>query len=107
MRDRTSNLRRQLEAIMKVQIGHGPFSVSTDVETIASLAWMAVKAVLGLLLVFWPLMLGQKANGQWHPWVWAIAIPWWILVVLLAIGHFIRKAEESKRAHCARVPSDQ
>ena len=88
---------------MKVETRVGPFSVSTDVETIASLAWLVVKAAIGLLFIFRPLMLGQKANGGWHPWVWAIAIPWWILVALLAVGHFIRKAEESKRAQ-ALVP---
>ena len=54
---------------MKVETRVGPFSISTDVETIATLAWLAVKAVIGLLFIFWPLMLGQKANGGWHPWV--------------------------------------
>jgi hypothetical protein len=107
MRERASNLRRQRVAFMKVETRVGPFSVSTDVETIASLASLAVKAVIGLLFIFWPLMLGQKANGGWHPWVWAIASPWWILVALLAVGHFIRKAEESKRAQGARSPSDR
>jgi hypothetical protein len=63
MRERASDLRRQREAFMKVETSVGPFSVSTDVETIASLPWLAVKAVVGLLFIFWPLMLSQKANG--------------------------------------------
>jgi hypothetical protein len=42
MRERASNLRRRREAFMKVKTRVGPFSVSTDVETIASLAWLAV-----------------------------------------------------------------
>lgn len=61
--------------------------------------------VIGLLAVFWPLMLGQKASGGWHPWVWAIAIPWWILLALAGIGYLISKAEERKQARGARAPS--
>jgi hypothetical protein len=90
---------------MKVETRVGPFSVSTDVGSVTSLIGLAARGVIGLLVVLWPLMLGQKANGGWHPWVWAIAIPWWILMALLAVGYLVGKAQERKRAQGARAPS--
>lgn len=39
-----------------------------------------------LLLIGWPFLLGQKPNGGYHTWVWAIAIPWWILLALAVAG---------------------
>jgi hypothetical protein len=49
-------------------------------------------------------MLGQNSNGGWHPWVWAIAIPWWILLALAVVGNQISKAEAWKREREARKP---
>lgn len=87
---------------MRVGTRVGPFYVSTGVGSSTSLLGLAIKGAVGLLAVFWPLMLGQKANGGWHPWVWAIAIPWWILLALAVIGNLISKAEARKKAQAAR-----
>jgi hypothetical protein len=83
----------------------GPFYVSTGVGSTTSLIGLAVRGVIGLLVVIWPLMLGQKSGGGWHPWVWAIAIPWWILLALAGIGHLMSKAGKRKQARGARNPS--
>ncbi|MGH3181334.1 MAG: hypothetical protein ACRDOE_05435 [Streptosporangiaceae bacterium] len=48
-------------------------------------------------------MLGQKSGGGWHAWVWVIAIPWWLLLALAAIGYLISKAEARKKAQAARA----
>lgn len=90
---------------MRVGTRVGPFYMSTGVGSTTSLIGLAVRGVIGLLVVFWPLMLGQKANGGWHPWVWAIAVPWWILLALAGAGYLISKAEERKKAQGARAPS--
>jgi hypothetical protein len=83
--------------VMMVGTRVGPFYVSTGVGSTTSLIGLAVKAVVGLLAVFWPLMLGQKASGGWHPWVWAIAAPWWILLAVLGVGYLVAKAQEGKQ----------
>ena len=83
----------------------GPFYVSTGVGSTTSLIGLAVRGIIGLLIVFWPLMLGQKSGGGWHSWVWAIAIPWWILLALAGVGYLVAKAEERKRAQAARGSS--
>jgi hypothetical protein len=30
--------------------------------------------------VSWPFALGQRHGGGYHDWVWAVAIPWWLLL---------------------------
>jgi len=82
---------------MRVGTRVGPFYVSTSVGSTTSLIELAVKGVVGLLVILWPLMLGQRASGGWHPWVWAIAAPWWILLTVLFIGYLVAKAQERKQ----------
>jgi hypothetical protein len=47
-------------------------------------------AVLGIIaltgLVTWPLAIGNKPHGGHYLWVWAIAIPWWILCTIGSPG---------------------
>ena len=90
---------------MRVGTRVGPFYVSTGVGSTTSLIGLAVRGIIGLLVVIWPQMLGQKSGGGWHSWVWAIAIPWWILLALAGIGHLISKAEKRKQARAARGSS--
>jgi hypothetical protein len=87
---------------MRIGTRVGPFYVSTGVGSTTSLLGLAVRGIVLLLAVFWPLMLGQKASGGWHPWVWAIAVPWWILLALAVIGHQIGKADARKQARSGR-----
>jgi hypothetical protein len=83
---------------MRIGTRVGPVYVSTGVgrRGSGSLIGALIGLVIGALVVFWPLMLGQNSNGGWHPWVWAIAIPWWILLALAVIGNQISKAEARK-----------
>jgi hypothetical protein len=52
--------------------------------------------IVALIAIFWPLALGQKQGGGYHPWVWAIAIPWWVLVAFIGIGYLASKSDKSK-----------
>ncbi len=88
---------------MRIGTRVGPVYVSTGVgRGGGSIIGALIRLVVGALVIFWPLMLGQKASGGYHPWVWAIAIPWWLLLALVGIGHLISRAEARKKAQGAR-----
>jgi hypothetical protein len=33
----------------------------------------------------------QMHGGGYHPWVWLIAVPWWIFLALIALGSVASK----------------
>jgi hypothetical protein len=79
---------------VRVGMRLGPFyaSTSTRHRRGSSGGGGALFKLVGILiLIGWPLALGQKQGGGYHPWVWLIAVPWWILLALVAIGFLTSK----------------
>jgi succinate dehydrogenase hydrophobic anchor subunit len=72
---------------MRLGVKVGPFYAGTSTRRRGRSSGSSVGTVLVLLLVlvvvFWPLYFGHEANGGYHAWVWAIAIPWWMLLTFL------------------------
>lgn len=74
---------------MRLGVHLGPFYASTSTRRRRGKSSSGGKVaawVFGLAAIFWPLALGQKPGGGYHPWVWLIAVPWWILCVLVLLG---------------------
>ena len=81
-----------------VRVGPFYFSGSTRRRRSRSVSIAdGIKVLLVLAAIGWPLELGQRPGGGWHLWVWAIAVPWWILLVL-----FWRAGRSSTRSSAAQ-----
>lgn len=90
---------------MRLGIHLGPFYASTSTRRRRGNTGGG-RLVLGffglLLLIGWPFLLGQKPNGGNYGWVWAIAVPWWILLALAVIGLLAGRKEAAAKALAAR-----
>jgi hypothetical protein len=78
---------------MRLGVRLGPFYASTSTRRwrrrgSSGRAWVLAFA---LVVIFWPLLLGQKQGGGYQAWVWLIAVPWWILCILGLIGIATKK----------------
>jgi hypothetical protein len=76
----------------------GPFYASTSTRRRRGKSsgggWIA--GFFGLvLLIGWPFLLGQNPNGGYHGWVWAIAVPWWILLALVLLLALVGKLTDT------------
>jgi sterol desaturase/sphingolipid hydroxylase (fatty acid hydroxylase superfamily) len=73
---------------VRLSVKAGPIYVGTSTRRRSQNggcgSFIAVIFFLGAV-AFWPLALGQEPNGGYHPWVWAIAIPWWMLLTFALI----------------------
>lgn len=68
---------------MRLGVRLGPFYASTGSRRRRGnsgcgdfLGWLIAIGVA----VSWPFALGQRHGGGYHDWVWAVAIPWWLLL---------------------------
>jgi hypothetical protein len=76
----------------------GPFYASTSTRRRRgkSSGGGLIAGFFGLvLLIGWPFLLGQNPNGGYHGWVWAIAVPWWILLALVLLLALVGKLTET------------
>lgn len=84
---------------MRVGMRVGPFYASTSTRRRRSRRGSAGQGfglVVALAAVIWPLIIGQENNGSYRWWMWLIAIPWWILLLLLAVGYVVSKNDKGK-----------
>jgi cytochrome bd-type quinol oxidase subunit 2 len=89
---------------VRVGMRLGPFYVSTSTRrrrrrrssSSAGGGGRTLLTIFGvLLLIGWPLALGQMHGGGYHPW-WLIAVPWWVFLALIALGSVASK--DAKRS---------
>ena len=95
---------------MRLGVHLGPFYASTSTRRRRGKSggggWIA--AFFGLLLLIgWPFLLGQKPNGGNYGWVWAIAVPWWILLALVVAGLLAGRKEAAAKAAAEAAAEDQ
>lgn len=81
---------------MRIGVKLGPVYASTGTRRRrrgggGSLIGLIIGLMIMAFVVIWPLILGQKQGGGYHPWTWAIAIPWWIILALIAAGYVVSK----------------
>jgi hypothetical protein len=68
--------------------------------------------MIAAFIVIWPLILGQNKGGGYHLWTWFVAVPWWIILALVAIGYVASKNDKAKPRQSRRSarkipPSDR
>lgn len=95
---------------MRLGFHLGPFYASTSTRSrrgsTGGGGWIVGLFVL-LLLVGWPFLLGQKPHGGYYAWVWAIAVPWWILLAFGVIGLLAGSKAAAKKAAAEEAAADQ
>jgi hypothetical protein len=95
---------------MRLGVHLGPFYASTSTRRRRGKGsgggWIA--GFFGLLLLIgWPFLLGQKPNGGNYGWVWAIAVPWWILLALAVLGLLAGRKEAAAKAAAEAAVEDK
>jgi hypothetical protein len=86
---------------MRLGVRLGPFHASTSTRRRRRKSSGVGPFLAGVVfigaVIFWPLALGQRPGGGYHGWVYAIAIPYWVLLGALALAYAIGKSSPGEK----------
>ncbi len=87
---------------MRVGVKLGPLYASTSTRRrrrgggSGSFIGLIIGLMIVAFIIFWPLVLGQRRGSGYYAWTWAIAVPWWLLLLVAAIGYAASKGTKVK-----------
>jgi hypothetical protein len=63
-----------------------------------------MRMALGCVILGWPFLLGQKPHGAgWHAWVWAVAVPWWVVLLIAGLVALGLRAQRDVREQAVKA----